>query len=99
MNKTQQQEDCIKCQLCCKALVFRIAPSKTSLEFYRARGLKIHKDGSWLADDYFVEVPHVCPHLTNNGCDIYENRPLACQAFDGKRNVATKEKCLWNRRD
>jgi len=88
----ERQALCIKCQACCKELLFRIAPDAENTEFYKARGLKIllHPAGQ-----LFVAVPHVCAQLTKNGCKIYAKRPLACQVFDGRTNILTKDVCLW----
>jgi Fe-S-cluster containining protein len=85
---TDNEKICLKCQLCCKILHFRIADDGFNVEFFKARGIKVT-----LVPEIglFVEIPHVCQHL-KNGCAIYDKRPIACQVFKG--NVLIEGRCL-----
>lgn len=104
----RKQELCISCQECCKVVVF-IVPQITATdkpafvsgssvrrveEFYTARGFRVHR-GKSLTDEILIEVPSVCPHLTEGGCDIYERRPKACRLFDGLRDTVLSKRCRW----
>ena len=59
------------------------------MAFYKARGFQIrHETG-----DIVVTIPHACPHLTVKGCDIYSERPMACQRYDGRFDPTMKDRC------
>jgi Fe-S-cluster containining protein len=91
-----KSELCVKCQECCKELTFEVPLYHSTLEFYKARGLKtIYKDKHTV----LVLVPHICNQLTGIGCTIYARRPHACKVFDGRKSLATKDICLWNKED
>ena len=60
--------------------------------FYNTRGCRIiTTDGLPL-----VVIPIACPYLSDAGCVIYDHRPLACQMYDGRRDVIMRHTCLWN---
>lgn len=89
----ENQELCLKCMECCKGLAFS-TPFKDdnplAIEFYKARGCGIHSaDGNLM-----VSINIDCPNLTSFGCRIYEERPIACRIFDGRKHIVTKDKCL-----
>jgi hypothetical protein len=82
---------CVRCQACCKLLMFEVDKLVETFRFYAARQLQmVTKDNKM-----YVVVPHVCPHLTPKGCAIYKTRPQACQCFDGRDCPAVMEECLW----
>ena len=101
---TQKQELCLKCKKCCKSLglhTFYTNMDVDTLQFLQIRGVKlgfynhgITKDGDPIQ---FVkaELDMACPHLTENGCDIYAVRPTVCREYDG-RNSMGKDECLWS---
>ena len=70
----------------------RISTSPVEVALYQARGLELFYTGK----DILVLVPSVCQHLTEQGCDIYENRPLACKVYDARNSLTIGPKCLWN---
>jgi Fe-S-cluster containining protein len=66
---------------------------KEALEFYKTRGCKlVYADGLML-----VAMEYVCPHLTPEGCSIYEDRPDWCRQYDGRKDPVVAEKCLWGK--
>jgi len=69
--------DCQKCGACCAVLSYP-APTRTDIEFFKARGFKILDGEAWIL--------HPCPNLEINQigesrCIIYEDRPLFCRSF------------------
>lgn len=75
---------CIKCQKCCRILTVptRYMLDQKLVEFYRARGIKLK-----MADGFGLDavIPYKCPHITKDGCDIYDRRPQVCRDFDGRK--------------
>lgn len=68
-------ELCKGCQWCCKHLIIPVAYRDD--EFLTARGHDcIHSE--W-KDEVLIKVD--CQHITEDGCAIYEDRPLACHVF------------------
>jgi Fe-S-cluster containining protein len=68
--------ECLKCGLCCRVLFLVIAhPSPELLEYYEARKWSYDKTTKLLS------IPDICPHLVDNKCDIYENRPEYCRNY------------------
>lgn len=96
---TEKQQLCLQCLACCKSLLFKVSAARESLEFYRARGIRILHPSNLTGNFFYVEVPHVCKHLTSKGCAVYDNRPESCRVYDGRTNVLTKDICLWSRLD
>lgn len=84
-----ETEICIKCQKCCKEVDVPTYAHKTSTEidkikaFYEARGFTTYFD---MYGFLHVELYYPCPHITEKGCDIYENRPEVCRNYDGRRD-------------
>ena len=69
--------NCKRCGECCRVLDLHItAPAEDSEndEFYKIRGFDI-------SDGFEIRIPHVCQHLVDNDCIIYENRPRVCREF------------------
>ena len=89
-----RSELCLKCMECCKVIAVRAAINPDfgpTTEFYEARGCSIVKTSSLP----MVLIPYPCPHLTDIGCDIYKTRPLACRAYDGRKDPVMAYVCLW----
>ena len=84
---------CLDCLECCKNISYEIemkGPLRLYEEFATVRGLKISKV---VGNRVYILIPLACPHLTNEGCEIYEFRPEVCRIYDGRRDPALKEKC------
>ena len=92
---TKKQELCLQCMLCCKSLLFQVSAARETVEFYKARGLKLYHPTCLSGNFIYVEVPHICQHLTEKGCAIYSKRPSSCAKFDGRTNIITQNTCLW----
>jgi len=91
---TEKEMLCMKCRACCNSLAFRMnRPTKDVLDFYRTRGCKIFEEDRDTVTILLENVP--CPHISENGCDLYEKRPLVCKHFDGRTTNALKGICLW----
>ena len=92
MDKRQEEVVCIECQECCKWMGI-IIPSdewKERRKFYEVRGCEVARTEG---DDVYVLLPSVCPHLTPNGCDIYDYRPNYCREYDGRDDPAMRGRC------
>jgi Fe-S-cluster containining protein len=99
------KEKCIQCgHQCCKWCGFTSDTlSGRSVEFYLAKGCKILRADKydWMHPDrdvghlFRVYVPSKCPHLVEGeGCDIYEDRPLACVEYCGSLDPLLQDVCL-----
>ena len=91
------QHLCLSCRYCCTIMTFPVYQGAKLPHMYQAffaaRQIETVYDdfsGLWLAI-----APLQCPHLKEDGCDLYPNHPEACRIFDGRANVATKEHCKW----
>ncbi len=95
---SEKEKLCIACQKCCKELfiythpVLYSCPAGPLVDFYRARGFDVKR----LEEDAIIlSFKHTCPHLTPEGCDIYEQRPEACVNYSGIEDFG--EECLWSK--
>ena len=87
---TEEEQICIECQECCKTLaVPYYTADNDTIEFYSIRGCErvINDQGAYLL------IPFSCPHLIEDGCDIYEDRPEVCREYDGRKVLFMKDKC------
>ena len=66
---------CLRCGACCRFLLLQSSLSGKALEFYRERGLHVNGDVAT------IRVDHVCRHLKDDKCGIYEKRPLVCREY------------------
>ena len=96
-NLTEKERLCISCQKCCREISIYSHPvlysctAEKIIEFYKGRGFKVTR----LEEDaLIISFKHVCPHLTPEGCDIYENRPGACAEYSGIEDFG--KGCLWS---
>jgi Fe-S-cluster containining protein len=94
---SEKERLCISCQKCCKEIfiythpVLYSCPADIVVDFYRARGFEITR----LREDALIlSLKHTCPHLTAEGCDIYEKRPQACVDYSGIEDFG--DGCLWS---
>jgi Fe-S-cluster containining protein len=92
-NLTPEQRICVGCQECCRYLTFIIGEDIVNLysEIYKVRGCTIRRMPGSLS--YALRVPSVCPHLTEHGCDIYEERPQHCREYDGTMDPFMQDLC------
>jgi Fe-S-cluster containining protein len=90
MFTPELQQICIECQECCKWMTFiLVKPSQQLLHIYRVRDCKIKV----INGNTHIMVKSVCPHLTQEGCDIYDKRPQICREYDGRYDPAMKYIC------
>jgi len=93
---TKKQRLCIECRKCCTKVGVYTDPSIYELpendviHFYQARGAEISRSGS----DLFILFDLPCPHLTTQGCAIYERRPRICRIYSGLEEFG--DECLWS---
>jgi len=87
---------CLRCGRCCKNLLKNVGGILLGLglmpqerKFFPTE-LVSPQAGIGLAENDPTKPKHVltyqlnvkyCPHLSENGCKIYENRPLSCRGF------------------
>jgi Fe-S-cluster containining protein len=91
---------CLQCHKCCMQLPMSLKYEPDSQmfkeisEFFIAHGCT----ATVIAGTFVLSVPHVCQHLTEKGCAIYENRPQVCRNYDGRRDPRLHMDCLWVRK-
>ena len=93
LDDKKKSKLCLQCLECCKVIAIPVEHvSPETIELYVARGC-------WLAPlsggRYGIVIPFPCPHLTPEGCDMYNNRPQVCKDYDGKKDPLMADKCLW----
>lgn len=79
---------CIKCQRCCKVAYIPVHPG-VEVELYKVRGFKV-KYHQGIA---FIIINQKCQHLTKDGCNIYDSRPMACVVYDGRNDLFDSKMC------
>lgn len=93
MKKKKEDEGCGGCTYCCNLLTFTMPSELVDFafrEFYKTRNCQLNDT----ATVTYITVPFPCPHLVEGeGCAIHEDKPLACQEFDGRDHPVTKEVC------
>jgi Fe-S-cluster containining protein len=94
---TEKERLCLACRKCCREIsiythpILYMCDAGKIVDFYKARGFEVTR----LEEDAIIlSLPHVCPHLTGAGCDIYESRPAACAEYSGIEDFG--EACLWS---
>ena len=93
LNSTKKKKLCLQCMECCKVFYVTTTWERyEEKEFYELRGCEVRPYKGY----YIVIVPLPCPHLTPQGCDIYNKRPQVCRDYDGRKDPFMKDKCLWN---
>ena len=92
LNTPEHSKLCLQCLACCKILAIPTDRFLISdIKFYEARGCKL----TMLEGKFHIVMPYHCPHLTPQGCDIYDARPLACRNYDGREDSLMEDVCLW----
>mgnify|MGYP001167447106 CR=1 FL=1 len=93
---TKKQQLCIQCRKCCQELgvftlnAFYEDPPEDVIHFYKTRGCSITPHESGLL---YLSIKIPCPHLTDEGCAIYETRPQICRKYSGLEEFG--DGCLW----
>ena len=94
---SEKERLCLSCLKCCRELsiythpVLYSCPAEDIVEFYEARGFHVVR----LEEDAVVlTIGQTCPHLTPDGCDIYERRPKVCREYSGIEDFGPG--CLWS---
>ena len=90
----RKQELCLSCLECCRTLAIpfdHYSLDEDDIKFYKMRGVELLT----ITQGPYLLVPSVCPHLTENGCDIYKDRPKICKDYDGREVPFMKYKCKW----
>ncbi len=98
-SKKQKEREalCKACQRCCKELYIYTHPvmygcsAQKVIDFYEARGFSVTRLEK---DALILGLHYPCPHLTPQGCAIYEKRPQACREYSGIEDFG--EECLWS---
>lgn len=85
--------ECNRCGNCCKMLLFPVSRDldQDMVEFYKARGFKVH----WMNNMLWVQVDTWCPHLVHKprpdckaleySCRIHETKPKLCAGGDMRK--------------
>lgn len=81
---TETQKQCINCQECCRINLVPINPDNRTLELYYTKGIPLVYHGASRYWSIYLNVP--CPHLTPDGCDIYDDpkKPELCGRYHCK---------------
>ena len=95
LNKIKTKSElCLECLACCRVVKIPLGMgymNSNAMVFCDARGFDIVlEDGI-----YFVVIPSTCPQLSEDGCKIYEDRPVSCREYDGRTDTAVN--CLWGK--
>jgi Fe-S-cluster containining protein len=93
MTEEERQKTCIACQACCKKLHIPINPilltDPEMVNLWTTRGLYVR----FLGVTPVISIDNICPHLHEDGCDIYANRPKSCRDYDGRKDPFLKDYC------
>ncbi len=95
-QRSRKQKLCIECQKCCTRLALYTHPDfydcsvKDVRNFFKMRGFDVQKEKGAL----LLSFTFPCPHLTKEGCNIYEKRPQPCREYNGLEDFG--EECLWS---
>ncbi|HMK42956.1 MAG TPA: YkgJ family cysteine cluster protein [Dissulfurispiraceae bacterium] len=97
---TEKQLLCIKCKKCCQEIGlftytgFYEDTEEEVVHFYQTRGFNVVRDKTGLL---YLTMKLSCPHLTKEGCDMYEHRPEICRKYSGREEYG--DACLWSTLD
>ena len=100
MTPERASELCATCGLCCRVVLAFMLKSESfrdnmvEREWASARGL-IRAPARDRPGYQAWYIPSIYPKLdpATNRCTIYEDRPLACRVYDGRKD--TDLACLW----
>lgn len=85
---------CKKCQACCKYIEIPTPlpwDDETFRDYLTTRNFEIKKGD---VGNIEVVIYQPCSHLTESGCDVYEDRPSVCRMTNGLEACASK--CAWS---
>jgi len=86
---------CLQCLECCRYVSFSLPLAgdlKIYEEFCRVRDLELVAVKKGVV---YIRVEKHCKYLTVAGCRIYDQRPMACRMYDGRKDAAMADKCMW----
>lgn len=98
LSDERKSELCLKCLKCCDYIAVRSIVNPNNFferQFYQTRGCTTMV----IDNQTLVFIPFRCPHVTKDGCDIYENRPHYCKTYDGRKDPFMKDTCLWGKEE
>lgn len=99
LTDEEKSELCLQCHRCCKHLPISLGNNPEMevfqhiMEYYKAHGC----DTMVFGKSVIISIPHVCQHLTEKGCAIYDKRPTVCREYDGRKDPRMYKECLWAR--
>jgi hypothetical protein len=81
VQKRADSETCLKCRHCCEKEVLTIK-DYDQLELAYHKGHRVMWDPS--LEKWYLVLDWVCPHLKEDGCDIYDDprRPTLCSTWE-----------------
>jgi len=92
LTSEEEKKLCLKCQFCCRFMINSKEMDQHTLEFITSWGIMLITDGGKIG----TLLPHACQHISDEGCKIYENRPLVCKNFKGGDEIKIwRPFCLW----
>jgi len=78
-----RKKDGTLCTECCKVMTFVVTPPDGQfaqyVNFYAARGGNLEL---LTRNSFAVVVPSICPHVSDQGCDLGKNKPELCKKYD-----------------
>lgn len=99
MNKLdiERSNYCLQCLKCCKYVSLPVeitGPMYLYEEWAAVRAIEIIT----IEDNIiWMRVPYPCPHLTEQGCRIYEYRPVVCRIYNALKDPAARKYCKWQK--
>jgi len=78
-HKTEKVKDkCGECHSCCQFFLITLSEVPNDfMQFIHTWGISTDKNG----DSVLLKIYSPCQHLTKDGCDIYQQRPIYCRDY------------------
>ena len=74
----KKKDNCNGCHLCCEYFLITLTDvPDDALEFFETWGIVVDDQG----ESKLLKIFSPCQHLTENGCNIYEQRPQHCREW------------------
>lgn len=103
LSEEQKSALCLECGgKCCRELPISLAYDPDSEMFKKISSFFMQHGcrAVIIQKTLVMKVPHVCQHLLpDSKCAIYENRPVMCRDYDGRKDPTLFKECLWNRQE